>query len=42
MNGEQIKKGYEEAKGQYASLGVDAAKVIEQLDKHLQIGRAHV
>ena len=33
MNGEQIKKGYEEAKGQYASLGVDAAKVIEQLDK---------
>ncbi|MDD2315339.1 MAG: L-rhamnose isomerase [Proteiniphilum sp.] len=33
MNTEQIKKGYEEAKEQYASLGIDAAKAIEQLDK---------
>ncbi len=33
MNEEQIKKGYEEAKAQYASLGIDAAKAIEQLDK---------
>lgn len=33
MNEEQIKKGYEEAKAQYASLGIDAAKAIEELDK---------
>lgn len=33
MNEEQIKRAFEEAKQQYASLGVDAAQAIEQLDK---------
>lgn len=33
MKEEQIKRAFEEAKEQYASLGVDAAQAIEQLDK---------
>jgi len=33
MNEEQIKSAFEDAKKQYASLGVDAAQAIEQLDK---------
>jgi len=33
MNGEQVKKEYEKAKEQYASLGVDAAQAIERLDR---------
>ena len=33
MKEEQIKRAFEEAKEQYASLGVDATQAIEQLDK---------
>ena len=33
MNEEQIKSAFEDAKKQYASLGVDATQAIEQLDK---------
>ena len=33
MKEEQIKRAFEEAKEQYASLGVNAAQAIEQLDK---------
>ncbi|MCE5205272.1 MAG: L-rhamnose isomerase [Porphyromonadaceae bacterium] len=33
MNGDQVKKGYEKAKDQYASLGVDVTQAIERLDK---------
>ncbi|HCC86073.1 MAG TPA: L-rhamnose isomerase [Porphyromonadaceae bacterium] len=33
MNEEQIKSAFEDAKEQYASLGVDAAQAIEQLNK---------
>jgi len=33
MKEEQIKRAFEEAKEQYASLGVDAEQAIEQLDK---------
>ena len=33
MNEEQIKRAFEEAKEQYAALGIDATRAIEQLDK---------